>query len=104
MVDNIIFKTIVGSQSYGTSIPTSDIDIKGVYIQPIKDILTFKYKEQIDKGKDECYYEVRRFLQLLSTANPSMLELLHSPEECILLDSTKFGLIRKNKQKFITKK
>lgn len=30
---DIIFKAIVGSQAYGTNVPGSDTDIKGVYIQ-----------------------------------------------------------------------
>ena len=32
MNEDIIFKTIVGSQAYGTSTPESDIDYKGIYI------------------------------------------------------------------------
>lgn len=100
----LLFKAIVGSQSYGTAIPTSDIDRKGVYIQPVSDLITFNYKEQIDVGKDETYYEVRRFLQLLETANPTVLELLFSPEDCIIEKSPAFDLIVKHRQKFLTKK
>lgn len=49
----IIFKAIVGSQSYGTNTPESDVDIKGVYVQDPNDILSFNYKEQININKDE---------------------------------------------------
>ncbi len=59
-----IFKAIVGSQSYGTSIPTSDVDYKGIFLASQEDLNGFTYKEQIEVGKDECYYEIRRFLQL----------------------------------------
>lgn len=99
-----IFKAIVGSQSYGTSIPTSDIDYKGVYLQNHDELLGFGYKEQIDHGKDECYYEVRRFLQLLETGNPTVLELLYSPEDCIIESTPEFDLIRQERDKFLTKK
>lgn len=102
--DKLLFKAIVGSQSYGTSTPTSDIDYKGVYIQDRNDILGFKYKEQITVTDDEVYYEVRRFIELLRTANPTMLELLYSPEECIIETSPQFQLIRDNRDKFLTKK
>lgn len=101
---NYIFKAVVGSQSYGTSIPTSDTDYKGVYMQSEDELLGFGYKEQIDHGKDECYYEVRRFLQLLETGNPTVLELLYSPEDCILITTPQFDLIRKERDKFLTKK
>lgn len=36
-----IFKAIVGSQAYGTNIPTSDTDYKGVYMQSEDDLLGF---------------------------------------------------------------
>lgn len=101
---NLIFKALVGSHSYGTSIPTSDTDYKGVYMQNPDDLLSFGYKEQVDIGKDECYYEVRRFLQLLQTANPTVLELLYSPQDCIEITSPQFELIVANRSKFLTQK
>lgn len=101
---NKIYEAIVGSQSYGTAIATSDLDIKGVYTQPLDDILGFGYTEQVNKGKDETYYEVKRFLQLLKTGNPTVLELLWSPEDCIKLTTPQFELIRANRDKFLTKK
>lgn len=100
----IIFKTIVGSKAYGTNTPESDVDIKGVYVQDPDDILTFNYKEQVDVTKDECYWEVKRFLQLLQTANPTCLEVIYAPEDCILETSPEFELIRSHKEKFLTKK
>lgn len=99
-----IFKAIVGSQSYGTSIPTSDMDYKGVYMQGDDELLGFGYKEQVDHGKDECYYEVRRFLQLLESGNPTVLELLYSPPECILINEPEFEIIREVRDRFLTKK
>jgi predicted nucleotidyltransferase len=103
-MNNLIFKAIVGSQSYGTSIPTSDIDYKGVYMQKVNDLIGFGYKEQIDVSKDECYYEVRRFLQLLQLANPTVLELLYSPKDCIVHTTPQFDLIVQHRAKFLTKK
>ena len=100
----IIFKAIVGSQSYGTNTPESDIDIKGVYVQDSDDILSFNYKEQININKDECYYEIRRFLELAKTGNPTILELLYTPEDCILQIEPEFRLVREHARKFLTKK
>lgn len=101
---NIIFKGVVGSQAYGTSTPTSDIDIKGVYIQPLKEVLGFSYSPQIEVTKDECYFEVKRFLELLSTANPTMLELLFLPEKCVKITTGTFELIKQQRDLFVTKK
>jgi uncharacterized protein len=99
-----IFKAIVGSQAYGTSTPTSDTDYKGVYMQDISELIGFGYKDQVEVGKDECYYEVRRFLQLLQTANPTVLELLYSPIDCIIKSSSQFDEIVKCRDLFLTKK
>lgn len=100
---NIIFKCVVGSQSYGTATPTSDTDIKGVYIQSIDDLITYGYCEQINTSKDETYYEVRRFLTLLQTANPTVLEMLYTPEDHIITKTPEFDLILAEKEKFLTK-
>ena len=103
-MEKLIFKAIVGSQAYGTSIPTSDIDYKGIYIQHPDSILSFKYNEQIENGKDECYYEIRRFLQLAQSANPTILEMLFSDDKCIVNTSAEFEILRKHRHKFLTKK
>lgn len=101
---NTIFKTVVGSRAYGTSTPESDTDFKGVYVQPEYEILTNQLKPQIEVGKDEVYYEVARFLQLLETANPTVLEMLFMPKDCVISQSPVFDLITQHKEAFLTKK
>jgi predicted nucleotidyltransferase len=94
-----------GSQAYGTAIPTSDIDYAGVYIQHIDNILGYGYKEQInDDTNDTVFYEIKRFLDLVSTNNPTILELLNTPEDCILYKHPLIGEILQHRDKFITKK
>jgi len=101
----IIFEGIVGSKAYGTSLPTSDIDVKGVFVQPLDDILGFGYIEQVnDEKNDTVYYEIKRFLELLRTNNPNILELLNLPEDCILHKDPIFNLITDNYKLFLTKK
>jgi uncharacterized protein len=104
MKHKILFKAIVGSQAYGTNTPESDVDIKGIYIQSNDEILSNRYKEQINVTKDECYYEIQRFLQLAKSANPTILELLYTPDDCILETSPEFELLKQNRDKFLTKK
>jgi hypothetical protein len=100
----IIFSGIVGSQAYGISTPTSDIDKKGVFIQSLDSILGIGYIEQIsDEKNDQTFYEVRRFLELLRSNNPNILELLNLPEDCIVYKEPIFDQILEHKEKFITK-
>lgn len=100
----ILFKGIVGSQSYGLATETSDIDIKGIYLQSQEDILSNNYIPQIDVNKDEVYYELRRFLELVSTGNPNVLELLFLPESCILETSLEYNYLRVINVEFLSKK
>ena len=99
----LIFKALVGSHSYGTAIVTSDHDYKGVYVQPDDDVLSFRYKEQYEEGKDEVYYEIRRFVHLLQSANPTVLELLFTPEDCVVLMLPPFEAVRQHRTAFLTK-
>ena len=94
-----------GSQTYGTAIPTSDIDYAGVYIQTLDNIIGYGYKEQINDDKnDTVFYEIKRFLDLVSTNNPTILELLNTPEDCILYKHPLMDEILHHRDKFITKK
>jgi len=99
----ILFRAIVGSQAYGTSTPESDVDYKGIYACPTDELLGFNYREQIEISKDETYYELRRFLQLAQSANPTILELLYSPADCILESSSVYDFIKNQRSNFLTK-
>lgn len=95
---------IRGSQAYGTQLPTSDTDYAGVFIQPIEDILGFGYKEQINDDKnDTVFYELKRFLDLLASNNPTILELLNTPEDCVIYKHPDFRQILSYRDKFLTK-
>ena len=99
-----LYLVIRGSHAYGTNVETSDTDYSGVFIQSMNDILGNKYTEQInDDTNDTVIYEVRRFLELLGSNNPTVLELLNTPEDCIIYKDPAFDLILNDKEKFITK-
>lgn len=96
---------IRGSHAYGTNIETSDIDYAGIFIQDINDILGNGYVEQINDDKnDTVIYEIKRFLQLIKSNNPTCLELLYTPEDCVLYKDPILDELFKNRDKFITKK
>ncbi|MVM28623.1 nucleotidyltransferase [Spirosoma sp. HMF4905] len=81
----IIFECISGSRAYGTNLPTSDTDIRGVFILPQTDLYGLNYIEQVNDDKnDVIFYELRRFVELLSKNNPNILELLCAPADCII--------------------
>lgn len=99
----ILFETITGSQAHGTNTETSDIDKAFVYILPKDDILGINYKEQLKIHKDFMGYEIRRFLELLKKANPTVLELLFSPDDCHLIKHPVFDYLLSVRDSFVTK-
>ncbi|MDU1891812.1 MAG: nucleotidyltransferase domain-containing protein [Dysgonomonas sp.] len=81
----LLFECISGSKAYGLDTPLSDTDLKGVFYLPKEQFFGLDYIPQIsNETNDEVYYELGRFVELLSKNNPNLLEMLASPKECIL--------------------
>jgi predicted nucleotidyltransferase len=100
----IIFEGIGGSHAYGTNTENSDVDIRGIFIAEFDDVLSGNFPEQVnDDNNDIVYYEISRFLTLLKTNNPNILELLNLPEDCIRIKHDVFDLILEHGESFITK-
>ncbi|BAZ16941.1 hypothetical protein NIES4071_88190 [Calothrix sp. NIES-4071] len=95
-----IFIGLAGSHGYGLNRPDSDYDYRGVFIAPKEYYLgfsTFEQKENgwdsepgmfpfLDGNKDTVIYELRKIIQLLSGANPNVLELLWMKEYPVLTE------------------
>ncbi len=81
----LLFECISGSRAYGLATPTSDTDIKGVFFMPKQLFFGLQRIDQINsESNDEMYYEIGRFIELLAKNNPNLMELLATPEECVL--------------------
>lgn len=92
---NLLLKAISGSRAYGTDLPESDTDIKGVFFMPKTQFYGLHPVEQIsDEGNDEVYYELGRFLALLAKNNPNLMELLATPEDSLLFKHPILGQVK----------
>lgn len=81
----IVLECISGSRAYGLDTPDSDTDIKGVFILPKRDFYSLNYISQVsNETNDIVFYELGRFIELLSQNNPNILELLNTPLEAII--------------------
>lgn len=93
----LLFECISGSKAYGLSLPTSDTDIKGVFVLPQSLFYSLDYTPQVNDAKnDEVYYELTRFVELLYKNNPNILEMLNTPSDCILYKHPLFDLLHPN--------
>ncbi|MFK8010869.1 MAG: nucleotidyltransferase domain-containing protein [Marinicellaceae bacterium] len=81
----IVLECISGSKAYGLDTKESDTDIKGVFVLPKSQFYGMEYIQQISNpSNDIVYYELGRFMQLLSLNNPNILELLNTPKDSII--------------------
>jgi predicted nucleotidyltransferase len=82
-----IYITRHGSHAYGTALPSSDLDIRGVTVPPKSYYLgALDHFEQAEQGDpDLTIFELRKFISLATQANPNVIELLYTDTEDHLL-------------------
>ncbi len=76
------YRALIGSRAYGLAQEGSDTDTRGVYLPPADLHWSFAgAPEQLeDRATDTVYWEVGKFLRLALAANPTILEVLWSPQ------------------------
>lgn len=106
-----IYITKHGSQAYGLATPTSDLDIKGVCIEPTAYHLGylnhFEQQERLAaKGHpaDSVIYSLKKFAKLAAECNPNIIEVLHVSDSCIITCDNAGDRLRAHKDDFISKK
>ncbi len=101
----ILFESVSGSHAYGTNTETSDRDVRGVFCVPQQELYGLEIPDQVsDEKNDIVYYELGKFCEMLLKSNPTILELLNMPEDCILYVDPLFKkYFIKKRQSFITK-
>lgn len=91
----LIFEAITGSKAYGLATERSDTDIRGVFVLPKELFYSLEYTSQVSsETNDIVYYELRRFMELLSRNNPNIIELLNVPDNCVLYRNELMNRIR----------
>ena len=81
----ILLKALSGSRAYGTDLPTSDTDIKGIFFLPKEEFYGLNPVTQVsDEGNDTVFFELGRCIELLAKNNPNLMELLAAPADSIL--------------------
>jgi len=100
----ILFEVLAGSHSHGLATETSDRDIRFVYISPFDLIMKNQLQNDIMEDNNNLSgYEISKFLKLLKVNNPNAMELLFSPDDCVIYKNPIFDILLKRKDKLITK-
>ncbi len=101
----LIYKTYVGSHSYGTNTKDSDVDTRGICIPPESYLLGLDNFEQKEvSGSDEVIYSLKKFVHLALNNNPNILDSLFVAPNHIIY-SNEFGKeLRDLRYDFLSKK
>jgi predicted nucleotidyltransferase len=124
--DNVHYLTIMGSESYGCSSGSSDIDLYGFAIPP-KNIVfphlsgeIFGFGKQIqrfeqyqqhhirpqdgsNKEYDISVYSIVKYFRLLMENNPNMIDSIFTPRRCVVHTTAVGELVRSNRKLFLHK-
>lgn len=130
LADNVHFECYVGSTAYGASSDTSDMDIFG-WAVPKKEIIFphlagvlyglgnqgEKFEQFIKHniivedelgGKRRSYdiqcYSIIKYFRLCMNCNPTLIDSLFVPQECILHITQIGNMVRENRHIFISKR
>lgn len=111
-----IFKMEFGSYVYGTNLPTSDKDYKGIFIPSSRELLLGKGREtvttttrssdQLKNGAEDIdleMFSLKQYMKLLLEGQTVALTMLFCPEVNRLSSSWQWEFIVENKHKWLHK-
>jgi predicted nucleotidyltransferase len=103
--ESILFECIAGSRAYGTANANSDEDTRGIFAVAARDYLNLERPaDQVSDARGNVvYYSLRRVIELLTQANPNILELLFMPDDCVLKTSPEMQQLIAARDIFISK-
>jgi len=96
---------IRGSQLYGTYVEGSDFDYHGIFMHPnrIWATLSKPRPEHSSKKGDALVHCMRKYITMATSANPTVLEMLFTPDPFIIYKSVIGDTLIKKRHLFVTK-
>jgi uncharacterized protein len=103
---NTIYLTEHGSIAYGTNLPTSDLDLRGICVAPKEYYLGFNMRfEQVDQHEpDLTIFDIRKFFALAADCNPNALEIIFTDPEHHLIETPVVRKLLENREAFLSQK
>jgi predicted nucleotidyltransferase len=105
--ERTIFVTVHGSQAYGTNVPESDVDVKGLCVPPKQYFLGYMHNFEQAEGKDPydmVIYGLRKFFKLAADCNPNIIEVLNTDPEDWVITSPLFEKLWEKRDLFLSRK
>jgi predicted nucleotidyltransferase len=103
-LEKVVYLAASGSYGYGTYTDESDLDLRGVLIEPDDCLFGLRSFEQYEsKETDTVIYGLKKFAKLCLQANPNCLEILGLEEDTVVIESEASKLLRENAHLFLSK-
>lgn len=123
--ENVHYLTICGSIAYGLDTEDSDYDVTGFCMPPKNimfphlagaivgfdddrypkfDIWSRHHVQDGDRRYDFTVYSLTRFFLLCAKGNPNIIDMIFTPQECVLYSSAIGDLVRENRHLFLSKR
>ncbi|MEQ6388588.1 nucleotidyltransferase domain-containing protein [Bacillaceae bacterium S4-13-58] len=106
LFQHTIYHVITGSTVYGLRITTSDQDEKALVLLPLKEIIQLgkEWETSVFHEPDLEFHSLKKFMNLMLSQNPTVLELLFVPESFILKQTDYGEMLRNQRYSFLSKK
>lgn len=122
-MSDIVFEAVGGSQAYLAANNSSDFDINGICMLPLDmafphrlgyikgfgaapdyfETMNQHHIEHNDKEYDVAILSIVKFFDLAAQNNPNIIDILFSPERCILVQTEVGRHLRSARQQFLHK-
>jgi hypothetical protein len=105
--DNQLVKHLAGSHAYGTSVPTSDVDYRGVFVADPINVRTpfFQVDEvEVTSEEDTKLYELSNFMKLAVDCNPNIVETLWVDMDDVVEHHPAYLLLREAAPQLLNRK
>jgi predicted nucleotidyltransferase len=104
VAENTILYVRHGSRAYGTDLPTSDHDFKGVCVAPQKCVIGFAYNFEQQIDGESTVYDLRKFMRLAADCNPNIIEILFADDADVLTITSVGRRLRDARGLFLSRK
>ena len=107
MKDNMLVKHFAGSIAYGTNLPTSDTDYRGIFCADPINVRTpfFPIREAEDATEEDTkLFELAHFMKLCLDCNPNVVETLWVDSSDITYTTPAYQLLRDHREALLSSK